>query len=316
VPVLDETKYPGGKLDDPLTTLRVVTSSEALADTMAFAGDRVLLTLGARRQQIESTSFDYDSGAVTTPASKGSRVTPVAGIVFKANRQVSLYATYIEGLVAGDVAPTTYYDKKFALQQTVNAGQAFKPYQTRQGEIGVKVDTGRYGGTVSVFESNKQNYQVDTGTGVFGPSATQHNRGAELSVYGEALTGVRVLGGASFLQARLAGADVIGSPKSQYNLGLDFDVPNVPGLALNVRAVHTARQFADLANTQIVPAWSRFDIGGRYAFDVAAHEVTLRAGVNNVANRNYWASSGGYPGQGYLTVGAPRTFTFSGTFAY
>jgi len=80
--------------------------------------------------------------------------------------------------------------------------------------------------------------------------------------------------------------------------------------------VHTARQFADAANTQVVPSWSRLDIGGRYAFDVSAHEVTLRAGVNNVANRNYWASSGGYPGQGYLTVGAPRTFTFSGTFAY
>ena len=93
-------------------------------------------------------------------------------------------------------------------------------------------------------------------------------------------------------------------------------MPGVSGLALDVRGVHTARQFADAANTQVVPSWSRFDIGGRYAFDVSAHEVTLRAGVNNVANRNYWASSGGYPGQGYLTVGAPRTFTFSGTFAY
>jgi iron complex outermembrane receptor protein len=90
----------------------------------------------------------------------------------------------------------------------------------------------------------------------------------------------------------------------------------VEGLALNVRGVHTASQYADLANTEVVPAWTRFDIGGRYAFDVSAHEITLRAGVNNVTNRNYWASAGGYPGQGYLTVGAPRTFVFSGTFAY
>ena len=50
--------------------------------------------------------------------------------------------------------------------------------------------------------------------------------------------------------------------------------------------------------------------------DIGAHALTLRAGVNNVTNRNYWASSGGYPGQGSLTVGAPRTYSVSGTFAY
>jgi iron complex outermembrane receptor protein len=315
IAVPDETYYTGGsKLSDPLTTLRVVTRSEALADTLAFAGDSVLLTVGARRQQIESTSFDYGTGAVTTPASTEARITPVAGLVLKLNRQVSFYGTYIEGLVAGDVAPLTYFDSTFTAHPVTNGGQAFKPYQTRQGEIGVKVDTGSYGGTVSMFQSRKANYGLDGAT--FEQLATQRNRGVEISAYGEALPGVRVLGGASFLDAKLQGKQVIGSPKSQFNLGFDFDVPSVPGLALNVRGVHTARQFADIDNTQVVPAWSRLDIGARYEMDVGTHQVTLRAGVNNVTNRHYWASSGGYPGQGYLTVGAPRTVLVSGTFAY
>ena len=315
IAIPDQTYYTGGSnLADPLTTLRVVTRSEAIADTLAFAGDSVLLTVGARRQQVESTSFDYGSGAVTTPASKDARVTPVAGLVFKLNKQVSLYGTYIEGLVAGDVAPLTYFDSSFNVHPVTNGGQSFKPYQTRQGEIGVKVDTGSYGGTVSVFQSRKPDYGLNGAT--FEQLDTQRNRGAELSVYGEALPGVRVLGGASFLDAKLSGKDVIGSPRSQFNLGFDFDVPAVQGLALNVRGVHTASQYADAANTEVVPAWTRFDIGGRYAFDVSAHEITLRAGVNNVTNRNYWASAGGYPGQGYLTVGAPRTFVASATFAY
>ena len=310
----EENFFTGGNLAHPLTTLRVVTSSEALADTMAFADDSVLLTLGARRQQIESTSFDYTSGAVSTPASQDARVTPVAGLVWKLNKQVSLYGTYIEGLVAGDVAPLTYFDSASVQHDVANGGQAFKPYQTRQGEIGVKVDTGRYGGTVSVFTSTKPNYGLDGAT--FELLSKQRNHGAEVSVYGEAMPGVRVLAGASFLDAKLQGDDVIGSPKSQFNLGLDVDVPGVEGLALNVRGVHTATQFADAANTEKVPAWTRLDIGGRYAFDVSAHEVTLRAGVNNVTGRNYWASAGGYPGQGYLTVGAPRTFVASATLAY
>jgi len=315
IAIPDETYYTGGSnLAAPLTTLRVVTRSEALADTLAFADDSVLLTVGARRQQIESTSFDYGTGAVTTPASKDARVTPVAGLVLKLNRQVSFYGTYIEGLVAGDVAPLTYFDSSFQQHPVTNGGQAFKPYQTRQGEVGVKVDTGSYGGTVSVFQSRKANFGLNGAT--FEQLDTQRNRGAEISVYGEALPGVRVLGGASFLDAKLSGKAVIGSPRSQFNLGLDFDVPAVQGLALNVRGVHTARQFADSANTEVVPAWTRFDIGARYELDVGAHQVTLRAGVDNVTNRNYWASSGGYPGQGYLTMSAPRTWKFSGTFAY
>lgn len=315
IDVPDETYYTGGSdLAHPLTTLRVVTRSEALADTLAFVDDRVLLTLGARRQQIESTSFDYGTGALSTPASKGARITPVAGLVFKLNRQVSFYGTYIEGLVAGDVAPLTYFDSSFNVHPVTNGGQAFKPYQTKQEEIGVKVDTGSYGGTVSAFQSRKQNYGLNGAT--FEELDSQRNRGAEISVYGEALPGVRVLGGASFLDATLSGKQVIGSPRSQFNLGFDFDVPGVPGLALNVRGVHTARQFADSANTEVVPAWTRLDIGARYEMDVGAHQVTLRAGVDNVTNRSYWASSGGYPGQGYLTVGAPRSVTISGTFAY
>ncbi len=307
----------GGTLSNPLTTQRLVTSSEALADTLNFLDGSVLLTVGARRQQIESTSFNYGDGSLLTPASKDARVTPIAGLVFRASKQVSLYATYVEGLQAGDVAPSTWYD--FGAGESkpvVNANQSFKPYQTRQGEIGVKVDTGTYGGTVSVFQSRKPTYGVDTATSTFELLSTQRNRGAELSVYGEALPGVRVLGGASFLDARLSGRDAIGSPRSQFNLGFDFDVPSVEGLALNVRGVHTGKQYADAANTQVVPSWNRFDVGARYVLDVQSHEVTLRAGVANVTNRNYWASAGGYPGAGYLTVGAPRTVSISGTFSY
>ena len=317
VAVPAENYLVGGTLSNPLTTLRVATSSEALADTLNFLDGGVLLTVGARRQQIESTSFNYGDGSLATPASKDARVTPIAGLVVRANKQVSLYATYVEGLQAGDVAPTQYYDfGTGSFKDVVNANQSFRPYQTRQAEIGVKVDTGTYGGTVSVFQSKKPTYGINSGNDTFELLSTQRNRGAELSVYGEALPGVRVLGGASFLDARLQGKDAIGSPRSQFNLGLDFDVPSVDGLALNVRGVRTASQFADTANTQVVPSWTRFDIGGRYVVDVQAHEVTLRAGVSNVLNRNYWASSGGYPGAGYLTLGAPRTLSVSATFAY
>ena len=39
--------------------------------------------------------------------------------------------------------------------------------------------------------------------------------------------------------------------------------------------------------------------------------VTLRLRVDNVTGKDYWASAGGYPENGYLVVGAPRTVSLS-----
>jgi iron complex outermembrane receptor protein len=109
----------------------------------------------------------------------------------------------------------------------------------------------------------------------------------------------------------VGGQDAIGAPKSQFNLGAEWDLPMVRGLSLNARAVHTAAQYADAANTQTLPAWSRLDIGARYVFDWNRQQVTVRARIDNLTNRSYWASAGGYPGAGYLVLGAPRTAVVS-----
>jgi iron complex outermembrane receptor protein len=108
----------------------------------------------------------------------------------------------------------------------------------------------------------------------------------------------------------------IGVPKFQANLGAEWDVPGVQGLALTSRVIYTGTQFADSANTQQLPSWTTLGLGARYAMTIAGRDVTLRARVDNVANRNYWASAGGYPGAGYLVLGDPRTFTLSGTVSF
>jgi iron complex outermembrane receptor protein len=118
------------------------------------------------------------------------------------------------------------------------------------------------------------------------------------------------------LEAKVGNNDAIGAPKFSMNVGGEWDVPGLPGLSLNARAIHTGAVYADAANTQRVPAWSRLDIGARYAFDIGVRQVTIRARIDNVTNRNYWASAGGYPGAGYLVLGEPRTFVVSGTVAF
>jgi hypothetical protein len=123
-------------------------------------------------------------------------------------------------------------------------------------------------------------------------------------VFGLPVHGLRVLGGLTLLDAeqrRTAGGlndgkDAIGVPGTQLNLGADWDVPQVAGLSLNARAVHTSRQYADAANAQKLPSWTRLDLGATYATRVLDRDVTVRARVDNAFGRNYWASAGGYPG--------------------
>jgi iron complex outermembrane receptor protein len=308
--------WPGGNMADPLLTRKTTLSSAAVADTLSFAGDSVLLTVGLRHQRIRDAGYDYVSGIENSRYASNAN-TPVAGLVYKPAPGVSLYANYIEALQQGTVASSGGFGAPLA-----NEGEVFAPYVSRQKEIGVKVDTGKFGASAALFTTAQpQAYVANNTFGLFGE---QRNRGLELSVFGMPAKGLRLLGGATLLDSEqrrtlngaFDGFEAIGVPEMQFNLGADWDVPGVQGLSLNARVLHTATQFADAANLQKLPSWSRLDIGATWTTRVMERELTLRARIDNVANRNYWASSGGYPGYGYLVAGAPRTVSVSGSIDF
>jgi iron complex outermembrane receptor protein len=313
------TTTTGGDLSSPLTTNTTDTSSVAVADTMGFINDRLLVTLGARYQVIENKSFSYTTGAQSS-AYSDSKVTPVGGFVYKATNQVSVYGNYIEALVAGDTAAVTYN----TTIPVTNAGTAFAPYVTKQTEAGVKYDGGRFGGGISIFSAERPSmiYEVNGPLATASLSGEQRNRGIELSMFGEPAKGLRLLGGISFLDAKQTksqdgqydGKDVIGSPDKQANLGIEWDIPGLRGLTVSGRALYTASQYADQLNTMSIPSWTRYDLGARYLTDIGGKLVTFRAQLNNVTDRDYWASVGGASvSNRYLVLGAPRTFVVSAT---
>lgn len=310
----DANFFTGGSLSDPQVTERTYSSSVALADTLSFAQERLRLTLGVRQQRLYNTTYNYNSGAQDSEYDK-SRVTPMAALVFRLKPQVSLYANYIEGLTKGDTAAATSGG-----QPVTNAGQSLAPYVARQQEIGVKYDGGNIGGGAALFSTAKP-FGLYDGSNTFVDGGEQRNQGLELSVFGEPRRGLRLLGGLTLLDAKITssqggslnGNSAIGVPSQQLNLGADVDVPGVQGLALSARVVHTGSQYADANNTMTLPAWTRLDLGARYATEIGAQIVTLRARLDNATDRAYWASAGGYPGASYLVQGAPRTLTVSAT---
>jgi len=300
-----------GSLTDPGVVGRVKTTSFAVADMLSFLDDRLIATVGARYQEIDTRGYTYDTN-VRNSGYASDAVTPVFALVYRPIDAVSLYANYSEALIPGKTAPTVINGAPVS-----NADEVLEPFRGEQAEVGVKYDGGSFGGTLSVFRTTLPSESFDGTT--YSAGGEQENRGVELSVFGEPVQGLRVLGGATWLDAEITraldasldGKSAIGVPDFQANLNVEWDVRAIDGLTLEGRVVHTASQPANGANTVELESWTRFDAGVRYAFVAGDKPVTLRARVENVADEDQWVAVGGFPGSNYLTLGAPRTFRLS-----
>jgi iron complex outermembrane receptor protein len=279
-------------------------TSIAVADTLSILDGRVQLLVGARLQQVQTENFNIANGLSTSRYDR-SAITPTIGLTIRPWQQVSLYASYIEGLAPGPTAPQT----------VVNAGEVFAPTISRQYEVGVKVDFGAFGASLALFQITQPLGIVDPTANVFTVDGEQRNRGVELSVFGSIADDLRVLGGVTFLDGeqtatagrRNDGKTAVGTPRVQVNIGGEYDLPFLPALTAQARVIHTSSQFYDAANTQSIPAWTRLDLGARYRFAIENTQYAARFNVENVTGADYWQSTG----RGFLTLGAPRTYLFS-----
>ncbi len=295
---------------DPKVYTENKFSGVALSDTLGFFDDRLLLTLGARWQRVKVD--DWNNGVKGVTAYDEEKVSPSGGLLFKATDKLSLYANYMEGLSQGKVAPST----------SVNDDEIFPPFISRQVEVGAKYDAGAFAVTAAVFRIKQPAYETNAITQVFGPNGKRQNTGAELSMFGEPLKGVRLLGGVMYIDSELQkttnatydGNRAPATPKYNVNLGAEWDVPTLEGLTLTSRGIYSSSQYLDQSNVKEIDAWNRIDVGARYAFKVDDKHITLRANVENVADKRYWSSAGASddsePG---LTLSTPRTYLLSAT---
>lgn len=90
---------------------------------------------------------------------------------------------------------------------------------------------------------------------------------------------------------------------------MEWDTPVIEGLTLTANATSVSQQYISADNSQSIPGYTIFDVGTRYALQVASRPVTLRGNVSNLTNKAYW----GTPLLSSLGLGAPRTFELSAT---
>ncbi len=312
-----DTAFFGGDLDNPKLTNETKLQSFALADTFSLFDDKLKTTLGVRHQNIKTTSYDPNTQAQTSDYDE-SKWTPSIGLVYQPSMDWSVYGNYIESLAKGKPAPLTQNETP-----VTNGGQELAPYISKQTEVGVKYDNGLIGSSLAIFHTEEPRAYVDD-TNTFVAAGENRHQGAELSVFGSPSENMRIIAGVSYLSAKqkdtgdtsLDGNRVIGIPKLQSNVNLEYDLAAVEGLTLTGDIIHTGTRYADAANTLKVDGYTTLDLGARYRTMLAGQEVTLRGMVTNVTGEDYWQSVGGLPGYGHLNAGEPTALKVSATFDF
>ncbi|QZN99032.1 TonB-dependent receptor [Chenggangzhangella methanolivorans] len=232
---------------------------------------------------------------------------------------VSIYASYIQGLQAGQTINEATY---------ANPG-VLPPFVSKQYEAGVKVDWGMVTTTFAAFQITQPNTTITPAARpgdlpTLDLDGEQRNRGVEINAYGEIVEGVRLLGGVTFLDAvqtkttggALDGERAYGAPKVRLVIGGEWDTPFVDGLTLTGRVTHTSDQVVVNSRPDLkIPSWTTVDLGARYVLlsPVDDKPITLRFNVDNVFDKNYW--KGGFS-NGFLSLSDPRTYRLSTTFTF
>ena len=284
----------------------VLDSSIAIADTLGFLDERVLLTTGVRRQSIGAKFFNFRTGAVRSRYDK-SAITPAFGLLVKPWDFMSLYGNYIEALERGPTAPIG----------TVNEGEIFPPSVTDQIELGVKFDLDGLGLTAGLFQIERPNGITDATTNRFSLNGQQRNRGLELSAFGELRPNLRLLGGFTYLDSKLTrtqagrfdGKNTPGVPELAAVLNLEYDTAAFPGLTLTARAEHVGSQFMRNDNTLKIPSYQLYGLGARYQRTLGDKAFTLRLNIDNLLDEDYWNAATGFGNNLYF--GAPRSINLS-----
>lgn len=305
---LDWGAAPELDLDVPLLlTTETTLSSVGIADTLSFADDKYQLTVGARYQQVitEQTGGLFSLGTKYDE----SAITPSVALLVKLADRISAYANYSEGLSQGGTAPTT----------ADNSGDIFAPYKTKQKEIGIKFGS-NFTHTVSLYEIAKPNAYTDGDTNIYGYYGEQRNRGIEWGFFGTPVESLRLMGGLTYIDAEITSSDKIdnignqaaGVSKWQAKLGTEWDIPSIKNLTIIVNANYSSKQYLENDNAQSLDGHTILGLGARYTTYINETPVTIRANIDNLTDKSYWAAAR----YNDLSIGEGRTMILSATIDF
>lgn len=289
---------------EDLLTNRTAVRSTFVTDTIDL-GEHWSVLLGLRRARITVRNFAPDGSERSR--NDAGKTLPTAALMWKPAAGALVYLNHARGLEQGGALSPT--------QST----QFLPPRETKQLELGAKLDHGGLAVAAALFEMQRPLEIFDAGLARNVQRGEQRHRGFEVTANGRLTPSLTVASGLMWLDTKLSGTgdpasdgkQAVGVPRLSVNFWGEYRVDALPGVAVSAGANHSSRQYLDAANTQGVPGWTRFDLGASWSTRVGGVPTTWRLTIENVADRHYWASAQG----GILTIADPRTIKLGARFA-
>lgn len=248
-------------------------------DTISI-GRKFKLLLGIRQ-----TKDDEASGARRTITNVN---TPAYGALYDVIPSLTVFASYMEGLEAGGVAPVT----------AVNFNEILPSAVSTQKEIGIR-DSHIKGFSLnaSYFEITRANAVTDPTTKIFANSGDINYKGFEATVSYEFLRRWTINAAGQWLKpvqkspdATFNGFSPENTPKALGNISVQHRLAWVSGLTLSANASGIAKRFVNNQEQGTIPGYTLYGFGAGYVTRIMQRRVSFQFNVDNAANKRYWNS--------------------------
>ena len=313
----DEPQFDPSPLQPGPSVQRLDSRQKAL-----FVMDRMQLAdawqwlAGGRFVRLDERA--WDKHGVAERESRLSRFLPQTALIWSANNELNLYASYAQGISLGTEAPFW----------TSNDGEFLPAVRSRQLELGAKYSPSqRLTLGATLFRVSRPFQYAMPDDSDYGYSFVQRGQqthtGLELSAQGQLTDNLRITASATTLQARARhsgtpayeGHPLINVPDTRASVHADYQLPFAPALGVTGGWRYSSSNVATADGRVRAPGYSVFDAGLRLRHEVGGHALDWNLSVDNLFNRFYWRDTGSSYGDYYLFPGAPRQARLSVSIA-
>jgi len=241
-------------------------------------------------------AIDFADPLLADPVTRDEPIVWNFGATMNLAPTLSLYGGIAHGMEEALVAPDA----------AINRAEAPPAIHTRQIEAGFKYAvTSHLTLIAGGFRITKPYFNLDPALR-YRQLGTLTNRGLEISLTGQVVPGLTVVGGTMLLDPRISGEAVdthligmrpVGQVRRRSVLNLDWRSGQGSGpLSFDVAIESLASRMGNSANTLIAPGRTTLNLGARYRFKAAGADWLVRPVVINVFDAYGWnvSNSGGF----------------------
>jgi len=241
-------------------------------------------------------------GTRTVRLYNAQETTPSAAVVYKPRQDVSLYASYVEGLEESGQAPAT----------SANAFQLLDPAESEQVEVGAKFNVGQNSlAQIAYFDIERASTFEDPTTNVFGLNGKANYSGFEMAWTGELNKQLSLAASALLMDAELqndgnpatVGRVPENTAEKTASLFAEYRLISVPGLSFSGGLYYTGERAVNDQNQAFIGGYTVASLGARYSTVIGSTPTQFQLVIDNPTNKNYYSTAG----NDLIGVGTPRT---------